>query len=414
MSDFVGDGIRGRHAPRSSGAEPQIDLAGMRRYRLARVRAQMKALEIPALVLFDPLNIRYASGTSNMQVWTQHSPDRYLFVAAEGPVILFDNYVKDWDITWTGTVDEVRPAAPWYFEGRGGRLKEFAKRWCDDMRALLRAHCGADERRFGIDRLGPAAVPHLMAAGLELADAQRPLELARTIKCSAEIDCMLEAIAVTEAGIERMRAALRPGISENALWSLLIQTLFEHGGESMETRLLASGPRTNPWYQECSDRLIRAGELVAFDTDLVGPFGICVDISRTFFCGPGKPSAEQKELYRLAREHIESNMALIRPGMTFREMAEQAWPVPDEFLPRRYGLIAHGVGMADEYPDIPHLIDWEEFGYDGVIEENMVLCVESYMGREGGCQGVKLEEQALVTANGVERLSSFPFEEVLL
>ena len=70
--------------------------------------------------------------------------------------------------------------------------------------------------------------------------------------------------------------------------------------------------------------------------------------------------------------------------------------------------------MADEYPDIPHLIDWEDFGYDGVIEENMVLCVESYMGRVGGCNGVKLEEQVLVTASGVERLSSFPFEEALL
>ena len=340
MSDFVGDGIRGRHSPRPSGAEPQIDLLAMRRFRLARVRAQMKALEIPALVLFDPLNIRYASGTSNMQVWTQHSPDRYLFIAAEGPVILFDNYVMDWDITWTGTVDEVRPAAPWYFEGRGDRLEEFAQRWCDDMVALQREHCGGD-KRFGIDRLGPAAVPFLTGAGLELADAQRPLELARAIKCEAEIACMLEAIAVTEAGIARMREALRPGMSENALWSLLIQTLFEQGGESMETRLLASGPRTNPWYQECSDRLIRAGELVAFDTDLVGPYGICVDISRTFFCGPGQPSTEHKELYALAKEQVESNMALIPSGYDF---------------PRTGGKgLAHarGIRPAPLWPDRP-------------------------------------------------------------
>jgi Xaa-Pro aminopeptidase len=74
----------------------------------------------------------------------------------------------------------------------------------------------------------------------------------------------------------------------------------------------------------------------------------------------------------------------------------------------------HGVGLVDEYPDIAHPLDWETRGYDGVVEENMVLCVESYIGQTGDSEGVKLEEQVVVTADGIQSLSTFPFEGNLL
>ena len=66
--------------------------------------------------------------------------------------------------------------------------------------------------------------------------------------------------------------------------------------------------------------------------------------------------------------------------------------------------------MADEYPNIKHWNDFEKKGYDGILEAGMTLCVESFIGSEGGREGVKLEEQVLVTETGVERLSSYPFE----
>jgi Xaa-Pro aminopeptidase len=101
-----------------------------------------------------------------------------------------------------------------------------------------------------------------------------------------------------------MQLQLRPGISEQALWAHLHAGNIARGGEWIETRLLASGPRTNPWFQECSSRPIEAGELVAFDTDLIGPYGYCADISRTWLCGADRASAAQGGLYRLAREHF--------------------------------------------------------------------------------------------------------------
>jgi Xaa-Pro aminopeptidase len=76
--------------------------------------------------------------------------------------------------------------------------------------------------------------------------------------------------------------------------------------------------------------------------------------------------------------------------------------------------MAHGVGLADEWPSIVYPGDWARYGYDGVIAPNMVLSVESYIGAANGREGVKLEDMVRITDTGVERLSRYPFEECLL
>jgi Xaa-Pro aminopeptidase len=100
--------------------------------------------------------------------------------------------------------------------------------------------------------------------------------------------------------------------------------------------------------------------------------------------------------------------------MGFREFSEKSWRMSNEFAKNRYGVVAHGVGMADEYPSIVYMQDYAKSGYDGVVEPGMTLCIESYTGVDGGAEGVKLEEQILVTDKGVQVLSTFPFEEALL
>ena len=207
-----------------------------------------------------------------------------------------------------------------------------------------------------------------------------------------------------------MREALEPGISENALWAKLHETNIRLGGEWIETRLLSSGPRSNPWFRECSMRVIERGDMVSFDTDLIGPYGYCADISRAWVCGAA-PDDEQRRLYAKAVEQVERNKSILKAGRSFREISELAWAIPDEFASNRYGSMMHGVGLADEYPSIKHGLDYAAKGYDGVLEEGMTLCVESFIGVEGGKEGVKLEEQVLITRDGIEQLSSYPLEE---
>lgn len=187
-----------------------------------------------------------------------------------------------------------------------------------------------------------------------------------------------------------------------------------HGGEWLEYKLLASGGRINPWEQEATDRMIQAGELVAFDCGMVGPFNYSADVSRTMFCGPGRPSAAQKHLYKCAVENIEHNLSLVKAGVSFEALSKGCWTYPAEFVKHRYPCMAHGIGMGDEWPAIPWPQDWDREGYAGELQENMVLCIESFIGSEHGGEGVKLEQEVVVTRDGYQLLSTFPWEPDLL
>ncbi len=389
--------------------EPNVDMDKLCRYRLARVREQLRAQDLAACLLYDPINIRYATGSRNMSVYTMHAAERYAFIATEGPVVVFDSY----PVGTPAVVDERRPAKTWYYEVTQDNTFQACQDWALEIAELMRAHGGGNQR-LAIDRMATLGYGALQKHDLTLCDGGSVMEQARLIKSTEEIACMSVSVAACDIGMARMREALRPGITENYLWSILAQTNIEFGGEWLECRLLASGGRTNPWYQEASDKLIRCGDLVAFDTDMVGPYGYCADVSRTFHCGPSRPTARQKQLYRLAYDQVHHNLDLIRPGISFRQLSERSWRGPAEFEENRYVCMLHGVGLVDEYPDIAHPLDWETNGYDGVIEENMVLCVESYIGQTGDSEGVKLEEQVVVTADGIQSLSTFPFEEDLL
>lgn len=394
-------------------ALPRIDEVGLRRYRLEALRRRLRAADVPACVLVDPINVRYATGTRNMQVYCLRNPARYVFVPVAGPVVLFEFQNCEHVARGIETVDEVRPATTWTFFKAGSRIEERARRWADEIADLYRRHCGR-RGRLALDRIDPAGAEALAGHGIAVVDAGPCVERARAVKSPEEIACLEMSIAVCEEGFRRMREALRPGIAEQALWAHLHAANIEGGGEYIETRLLNSGPRTNPWFQEASPRPIQSGELVACDSDLIGVHGYFADISRTFFCGPGQPSAAQRDLYKLAHEQIAHNIDRLRPGLTFREFAERSWPVPEIYRPNRYTAIAHGVGLSGEYPAIAFAEDFERKGYDGAIEANMTLSVESYIGAGGGGEGVKLEEIVHVTPSGARRLSRFPFEDILL
>jgi Xaa-Pro dipeptidase len=386
------------------------DVGAMRAYRLARVREQLAARDYAGIVVTDPINVRYATDSTNMQVWCLHNPVRYAFVATDGPVIVFDFHGSAHLSAHLELVDEVRPGRGWYFFKSGERIAEHARSWATEIADLVQSH-GGGNRRLAVDHVNPEGVEALEALGISVHEGQAVMEVARAIKSADEIKAMRCALAACEAAMRVMHEHLRPGVTEQELWAHLHAENVRRGGEWIETRLLSSGPRSNPWFQECGSRPIAAGDLVAFDTDLIGPYGYCADISRTWRCGEGRASNAQIDLYRLAREQIAFNLELVRPGLGFRELSETAFQLPVRYRPNRYSTIAHGVGLCDEYPAVYYTEDAGESGYDGVLEAGMAICIESYIGEAGGAEGVKLEEQLLVTATGCEVLSRYPFED---
>jgi Xaa-Pro aminopeptidase len=361
---------------------------------------------LAALVLTNPLSIRYATDYRAYALFQSHIPSAYLFVPAEGAVVMFGAYVGGLE-----TIDDTRPShAPTAFDA-GLDMKQASVRWADDIRICLHENGLGPDAVVGVERLQPTTLGALAAAGVAVVDGEPTVELARSRKSELEVAALSFSITVAEHGMTRMAAMLEAGITENQLWSVLHTVNVVNDGDWIDGRVLCSGPRTNPWYQEAGDRAVERGDLVAFDTDMIGPYGYCADVSRTWVCG-ADPTADQRDLFARAKEEIDHNTALLHVGASFAELSQLTFRQPAEIAVNRYACAFHGVGMSDEYPKIPYPQDWAVTGYDGEIEDGTVLSVESYVGRRGGSEGVKLEQMVQVTTTGVRALSHYPIDLV--
>ncbi len=394
--------------------EAMIDVPRMRRYRQNRLREQIRAQGLDAIILIEPLSIRYATGVRNCTLFQMHIQAGYLFIPADGPVVYFDTEPGRNTGSQLETIDETRDdILPLSYMWSSQRQMEWADKWADQMDDLIRCHCGSGGKKIGIERAGFHSEQALLAKQHILSDVAPILAHARKIKCPEEILAMNMTIAVAEDGMTRMRDNLRNGMMEQELWAHMWTALIEGGGEWLDYRLMASGERTNPWQQEASSKMIRAGDLVVFDCGMVGPFSYGADISRAYHCGPGKPSDYQKKLYTIAHSEVMENTRLVRSGAAFSDIAHARYIPPEGFGDQLYPCLMHGLGMADEWPAILHSPDNPQF-FEGELETGMVICVESYIGEIGGVEGVKLEDQVLVTDSGPITLSRYPFEDDLL
>lgn len=389
------------------------DLPAMRAYRWRRLTDAIVERDLAGLLMYDPLNVRYATDTTNMQLWCAHNPCRACLLLANGHMVLWEYGALEYMSSFNPLVSEVRGGGSFFYFATGDRTEEKAALFAGTIDELLRAHCG-DNRRLAVDKIQISGLNALNKCGIDVLDGEEVTEKTRAIKGDEEIAAMRCAMHACEQSIAAMRQRTTPGISENDVWAELHKENIRRGGEWIETRILASGPRTNPWFQECGPRVIQNNELLAFDTDLIGCYGMCADISRTWFIGDGEPTARQRELHRIAYEHIQQNTQVLKPGLSFRELSESGHQLPEVFMPQRYGSKYHGVGLCDEWPAIKYPVDYAERGYGGVLEPGMMLCVEAYVGAVGGADGVKLEDQVLITDTGVENLTHCPFDEKLM
>jgi len=220
------------------------NLAAMREHRWKRLTQHVVDRDYGALLVFDPLNIRYASDTTNMQLWNTHNPFRALLLCADGYMVLWDYKNSPFLADYNPLMREVRSGADLFYFDRGDKASVAADVFSNEVRALVEAHSGTNKR-----------------------------------------------LALDKIMLHGPRAGVPQGnMSEDDIWAVLHGENIRRGSEWIETRLLTSGQRTNPWFQECGPRIVQNNEIVAFDTDMIGSYGICVDISRTWWIGDAKPT----------------------------------------------------------------------------------------------------------------------------
>jgi Xaa-Pro dipeptidase len=379
-------------------------------FRLNQVKKWLEYRDFGAIILFDPVNIRYATGSRNMQVWTMHNFCRYALVFQSGRIVMFELPSSTHLSEGLPAITEFRPAITADYMAVAERSREMATRWAMEILELLKEE-GIAEEKIAIDRADLELVLASQAASIDLVDGKSVMERARSVKSIEEIEALKWSLQTCEASVQDMKQALEPGMKESEAMALMIKGSVDRGGEYPETRLLSTGPRTNPWFQETSDRVIENGDMLAFDTDMIGPLGFYNDISRSWVVGDKKPVEMQRYLYNIAHEQLQHNMALLKPGMGFLEYSDQSYQLPEKCIPNRYADVAHGCGMGVEYPFIWYREDEEWGAYDGVFEENMIVCIECYAGELGGHEGVKLEQPVWIRESGPELISEFPLEQ---
>lgn len=394
------------------------DLPRMREFRLKRLTKFIQDRDYAGLLVFDPLNIRYATDSTNMQLWNTHNPFRATLICADGYMVMWDYKNSPFLSEFNPLVREQRSGASMFYFSVGDRITEAAAKFTNEVIDLLNEHAPGN-KRLAVDKIMIDGLRALESAGLEVFPGEELTEKCRAVKGPDEILAMRCASVACEAAVKEMEDFAREaipggGVSEDDVWAILHKANIERGGEWIETRLLASGPRTNPWFQECGPRLISNNEIVSFDTDLVGAYGICIDISRSWWIGDEKPPADIIYAMQHGVEHIQTNMEMLKAGVSINDLSANGHVLDPQFQKQKYSCMMHGVGLCDEWPHVDYPGTGHEDAFDYELEAGMTLCVEALVSPEGGDFSIKLEDQVLITEDGYENLTKYPFDPALM
>lgn len=394
------------------------DLPRMREFRWARLTQHIVDRGYGGLLMFDPLNIRYATDSTNMQLWNTHNPFRAVLLCADGYMVIWDYKNSPFLSTFNPLVREQRSGASMFYFSAGDKAMQDSSTFAAEVAELLRAHAGTNTR-LAVDKIMLTGAKALEELGLDLMEGEEVTEKARSVKGPDEILAMRCANHACETSVKAMEDYARAHVangqtSEDDIWAVLHAENIRRGGEWIETRLLSSGPRTNPWFQECGPRITQPNEIIAFDTDLIGSYGICIDISRTWWIGDRKPRPDMIYAMQHAHEHIMTNMEMLKPGVTIPELTANSHRLDDQFQKQKYGCLMHGVGLCDEWPLVAYPDKAVAGAFDYALEPGMVICVEAAVGAVGGDFSIKLEDQVLITEDGYENLSTYPFDPALM
>lgn len=393
--------------------EQRVDFAKLRSERLARAQQKLEQSELGALLLFDSNNIRYVTGT-HIGEWARDKNARYVLLARGSAPVLWDfgsaarhhRLYAPWlpAESFQSGVTPMRGAMP----DHTGVPDTFGERIAHELRTR-----GLAGEPLGIDMTDMVALAALQRAGVHTIDGSQVMLAARAIKTPEEIALLDHAAAIVDAVYDQIYRTLRPGITEAQVVGEAQKLLYELGSEHVEAINAVSGDRCNPHPHVFSDRLLRPGDQAFFDV-IHSFMGYRTCYYRTF--NVGGVNQAQLDAYKQCREWLDMAISLVRPGAMTDAIAS-VWPTAEELgFPNEeacFGLqFGHGLGVGlYEAPMISRL---HSLDHPVEIQEGMVFALETYCAASDGTSAARIEEEIVVTADGVEILTRFPAEELLV
>jgi Xaa-Pro aminopeptidase len=376
----------------------RVDFDRLRKDRLQRLRDQMTAHDLGALVLFAGANIRYATA-SYQGNWKYNINIRYAVLPNGGEPVLFETAGSDLecakiDLPWMA--DRVRPAFTWQWAE--GAVPYMAGRMAESVADVLKAHSVQNER-IGIDNLDMPALEAFQKTGLNIVNGWPAISAARVVKTRDEIELLKQAASIGDAAMWKIKYEwLKPGVREREIEAKVHEFMLERGCEIMYDIIVASGGNTSPYRRWATDKIIRQGDLVIVDINAVGPSGYFNDFVRCFKCA-GRMTQQEVDLYREVYDSMYAGLEKLRPGNTTADVAA-AFPEYDDDKYQTCTLqqFAHSIGIT-LYEGM-----WVSRAYSlkypAEIKENMYFAIETFAGHPGLQQTCRLEEDVLVSAKG--------------
>jgi len=397
--------------------EQRVNYDRLRRERLQRAKDQINRDGLGALITWDEANIRYLTSyyvTTPMRA----AEVQCVFLPRNGEPILFGG----------GTPRETERRMPWM----QGRVRpsisqfKFSAADSNDWTVVgfvnnickLLAEYGVEKEPLGIDGTvcGLILSEAFGRAGVKTVHGKPTMDQARVIKTVDEIELMRITCANSEKAFAAIVDAIKPGIRECDLVGIGIKALYEEGDDHTEDLVCCSGYNTNPYGWSFTDKPLRPGDLVYIDVDGASYQGYKSCVYRTFCCG--KATQGQKDLYEECRAMLYDAIGVIKDGATDHDVVEK-WPQS----PAYWGyeswaevgayVFGHGLGLTLHDPPVISPLR-KAYGAPPVkLLEGMTLALETYAGHKGGRDGVRLEENILVTRDGCEILSRWPIAELM-
>lgn len=377
--------------------EARFDPQRMLRERLARAKEALDNSDCDALFVFRTEDARYLMG------YRHHLGPA--FIMGNAVVVLAKGHDP---ILWTMDYEHCKLRMPWLGKDQIQPRANFRepigmKRWAEQVEGFVGSLAG---KKVGIDIWDinmEKAIKDTFPKTEFVDGYQSVLMRAKEIKTQDEIACLKIANAITEAAMDKAIEFLRPGVRECEVLAVAWHTMTAMGSEWTQcSNIVCSGPATAPYRRFTSDRIIRNGDLVIMDIG-AGYNGYWGDLTRTWVCGTVKPTEAMKDIHQNCYDALFNAASVIKPGATNADVFAQADPYVLDSL-------GHGAGVNP----------WEAPYFSPAskdapvtLKEGMVFNLEPYAGKPG-IGGVRLENDHIVTKDGVDIYTTYPFDERLV